>query len=239
MSFPTESRTAAAISFALACLLFCVPQADSRVFKSKGRSASAAGKVEAIGGTRAYQSRVTVNGVGGDLTVFGFDVSMQEVAARMKNTFGTNFLQQTGDQLATAAIADGNHPIHLLVSQMDSSRTIVFFMRLDQAPDPSSDAPWAVSALPLIPGGSTVFSFENADTRTRLSIAKTSDTAAAAKAYCDDHLRSKGWEPLGSADTSLVIYARKQDLCIVMVHPASGPGGDTRIAVMEKRLEAP
>ncbi len=90
-----------------------------------------------------------------------------------------------------------------------------------------------------MPGGMTVFSFENTSTRMRFAIARTADTPAAASAYCDRHLKAKGWELHGPPEVSLVVYTRKQDLCLVMVQAPSKPGEDTRITVLEKRLGTP
>lgn len=228
------------VCVAAACFVLAVtPGADCRVFQRVGAAGTAAKRLESIGATQAYQSRVTVNGVGADLTVFSFDAPLAEVIGRVRGTFGTNVLSETGGGPATGALAEGDRPVHLMVSEAEGSKTLVFLMLLDRAPDRSAAPPWPVTAIPLMPGSTTVFSFENTSTRMRFGIARTPDTAEAAKTYCDRHLKSRGWEPQGVPQASLVVYARKQDLCLVMVQAPSKPGEDTRIAVLEKRLGTP
>jgi hypothetical protein len=232
-------RNLAAAGLAVAGCLLATPHADARVFQRHGAGETATKRLESVGATQAFQSRVTVNGVGSDLTVFSFDAPLANVADRLRAAFGTNAMQLTGSGLTPATLLEGNRPTHVLVSEVEASRTLVFVMVLDRAPDASVNPPWPVSAVPLMPGGTTVFTFENTTTRMRFAIARTPDNPAAASNYCDGHLRSRGWEPRGPPQASLIVYTRGQDLCLVMVQPPSKPGEDTRIVVMEKRLGAP
>lgn len=231
----------ARVTRALAAIvvLLAATSADSRVFQRVDSAGTTAKRLEAMGAAQAYQSRVTMNGVGADLTVFSIDTSVAEASSRIRSTFGSNVLQQAGMGVSTAAIAEGKRPVRLLVSGLEGSRTLLFLMVLDRAPDPSATPPWPVAAIPLMPGSTTVFSFENTDTRMRFGIARTAETPEAASAYCERQLKSRGWEPQGTPETSLVIYSRKQDLCLVMVQPPTKPGENTRITVLEKRLGSP
>jgi hypothetical protein len=222
----------------LTALIACPPPAHGRVFQRIAGAGTTAKRLESVGATQAYQSRVTVNGVGADLTVLSFDAPAADATPRIRSALGTNFALQAG-ALSTASATEGDRPVHVLVSGVDASRTLVFVMLLDRRPDASAPLPWPLSAVPLMPGGSTVFAFENASTHTRFAIARTPDTPEAAVMFCERHLKSRGWEVQGLTQASLSVYSRKQDLCVVMVQPPGKPGEDTRIAILEKRLGGP
>lgn len=219
-------------------VLLVIPVTNARVFQRVG-GGSAAKKLESAGATPAYQSRVTVNGVDADLAVFSFDEPLSSVTDRIKSVLGTNAMQEAAGGMATTELKDGDRPTHLMLSEVEGGKTLVFLMVLDRAPEPSSTPPWPITAVPLMPGSTTVFSFENASTRMRFAIAKTTDAPAAARAFCERHLKAKEWKPHGPSEASLVVYERKQDLCIVMVNSPSKPGENTRIAILEKRLGTP
>jgi hypothetical protein len=227
-----------ACAVAVLAVIACPSRVQGRVFQRIPGSGTTVRKLESVGATQAYQSRVTVNGVGADLTVLSFDVPAAVAAARIRAALGTNFALRPG-ALAETAITDGDRPAHMLVSEVGESRTMVFLMLLDRSPDPSAAVPWTVSAVPLMPGATAVFSFENASTHMRFGVAKTADTAPAAASFCERHLKSRGWELQGPQQSSLTVYTRKQDICMVMIQEAAGAGDATRIVVLEKRLGGP
>lgn len=235
---PPPIRRALLCVAAACALVLAPPTSYGRVFQKLPGAASVLKRLESAGATQAYRSRVTVNGVGADLIVLSFDLPLSDAASTMRSALGTNFVLHAGG-LASPVLPDGDRPLHLLVSEVAASRTLVFVMLLDRSPDPSAAVPWPVSAIPLMPGAATVFSFENTSTHMRFGIAKTTDTAAAAASFCERHLKSRGWEAQGPQQASLTVYVRKQELCLFMVEEASRTGEGTRIVVMEKRLGSP
>ena len=116
-------------------------------------------------------------------------------------------------------------------------RTIVFHIAMERTP--ADPAPWPIKGAPICPGGQVLFGFENSDTRTRLAVVRTPESATSVRTFYDAHFGADGWSRLGPPDASLAVFMKGGTLCCVLAAEESGAGASTRVVVIEKPMSVP
>lgn len=209
---------------------------NAKVFWRWGRGAYVQ-KLQAIGAKQAYESDVTVNGVPGRLSVLAFDGSLVETTDRIVSVIGTNGVQAgNGLLIGTLPGGSGSAAVNIVAIGLQQ-RTLVFHIAMEGTPrDP---APWPIQNAPLCPGGHVLFGFENRDTRTRLAVVRTAESATSVRTFYDAHFLGAGWNLLTPRSNSLAVFMKGGTLCCVLASEETGAGAATRVVVLEKPMAAP
>ncbi len=167
---------------------------------------------------RLYSAPVQVNGIDGQLTAYGLDLTPAG-AARV------------------IADAPTEHAHSIIVPTAVPDRTVVMVIDAPQRPAAASPArqQWPTDAIPEYPQSELRFSAVDLANRTTLCISTTLDGAATVLATLDRDLRALNWSrnPVGGRTA---VYTRKEAICIVDVHENDSR---TRITLLHKQPVSP
>jgi len=221
---------------ALGALLACVwpaAKAQADVFMRLGRGAQA---LEQLGGTLLQNADVRINGQPGKLAVYGFETAPASLAPDLRKAVPLPELGTSGASLATH-VENGRATTLLLLPGAGPHSSVAIL--IEQSADAyrktrTTPAEWPGGLA--YPGASPFFSAENEQTRTTLAVATTTDTPEATAGRMDAMLTSGGWArvPPRTTTPGLTLYIHGTRICAVSATATDGPGGTTRITVLQR-----
>ena len=229
-------RTLAAA--ALAAALGGAPAVRAEVFVRLPRTASNA--MEALGGARVESTAIDVNGAQGTLRVYAFDLSAGDLLAavnRELRRLRPGEPDETGFWIDWGRRAgSGSRTSVLLLVPCGSAEAAQCLAFAIEATVPG-EAHWPWDDLAAPPDFGTTFSALL--DKGRMGFASGTSVLApdAARAAWATALSAAGWAAASPAaeDTSLALYAREGEVLSLLILPAEGEGGGSRVAVTRRR----
>jgi hypothetical protein len=214
--------------------------AEARVFWRWKTSGADVPGLEALGGTRAYSSRVTINGAGAQLDVIQFDQPISRVIRQFRDSVGGTVEFRNGS-LARVSQITNQQALQLVLLELENGRrTLVFRMEqtaqeYEQSRQPPAAHP--IAELPEYPGSSPLFFVANSDTDLKLLVTEAAALPPDIQRFYRDALTGAGWSPVlpaarNSTPSRLVMYQRGPELCGVFVEPDGHTRG--RITLLHK-----
>lgn len=230
----------------LVSLLVLLPALPSpaRVFERWGSTSQGSRALENAGGKVAYQSRVTLNGAGGTLTVLSFDQTLRETVGTVAAVFGTRLAAPAGSMSTGTVARDGRRIQLILISPDAYNRTLLFMLNQTEREAAASKVPRDQDPAPGVspfPGSAPQFSAEDEAGGYRCTVSKAVADPATIHAYFSAQLVAGGWsDPLAgqqatsAAGPALRWFQKGNEVCLVHTMPQSR-GEATRITILHKR----
>jgi hypothetical protein len=229
------------VVFALS--LAILPAAQARVFFRWGARDPSARALAEAGGRLAYQSKVRINNGAGDLSVFGFEASLDDVARDLRRLFGLPPSAFAGGSFATAnATSEGRHLRFILLQPSSRVQTLVFKIEQSAEEHRASGQPptgHLLTEVPPFPGSVPSFYMLDDSTSTAIAIASTTAAAGEVHDFYRSRLAAEGWQPAlpgtaGPTAGGAVVYLRGPEICCCYADTGRD-GGATRITLLHKR----
>jgi len=190
-----------------------------------------------------YTTSVLINDGQGDMLIIGCNEPLETVMAKLRQAYASyealeNFRQS--ETMGWARLrADG--AVTTLLALGAPEQTMLFVLTQEQGDfDKSRAAPQTprLRDPPPYPGSRVQTYLTSAESRMQLEIYAAADFPEAVQKYYEGALVGQAWVRLDPtrAGASLAIYQKGPELCAVLVLPA-GPGGESTITVLHKRLK--
>jgi hypothetical protein len=219
------------------------PNAQARIFFRWGAREDSTRALTEAGGRLAYQSKVRINNGAGELSVFGFEAAIEDVARDLRRLYGLPPTAFAGGSFATAdATTDGRH-LRLILLQ-PGSRVQTLLLRIEQSAEDyraSARPPQEhhLADVPPFPGSAPTFFMLDAGTSTAIAIASTTAAAGEIQAFYRSRLAAEGWQPAlpgtGAPPAGgAVVYLRGPEICCCYADTGRD-GHTTRITLLHKR----
>lgn len=226
--------------------LFCGTRVlHARVYLRWGAAARSRSAIESAGGKAAYEAPVNVNGGEGRLTVFSFELPIEETLKRLRGAFPGSAFAFKGGSMATGEVRAHGHYLKLILMQLsDVGQTVVLnFDQTERAHRATQEAPvrHRMEAVAPFPGSQATFYAHNEDTNVALETSTTRASADEVQAFYREELIGAGWQstlgkplPLPQGHQAMQTYLKDGKLCLI--HVMRSPAfGESRITVLHKR----
>lgn len=223
------------------CLFFLSKPVMGRVFSRRMSDRPLQSAMQTLGGEKAYQARVNVNGVPALLTVTGFDDPRGTVAKALlsqwlpsERAYAENSLyrfEKEGKDVTLLMLRPGRDAT-LLVMTLESS--------LSHAQRRAATPKLAEFPLPVFPGSAHGLQVDNEETGLHLLTLTTSAETTRVSSFYRQALTAAGWSPVFPEldATAGQVFLREQAWCMVMALPRRSDG-ETHITLLYKPLSAP
>jgi hypothetical protein len=204
----------------------------AEVFMRLGRGALA---LEQLGGTRLHSTDVRINGQPGRLAAYGFDAAAAVLAPDLRKALPMPELG-AGKSMATHVTSGQSTTLLLLPGSGPRNCVAILIEQTAEAHRKTKAAPAEWPGGLAYPEAVLLFSAENVQTRTTLAVATTADAPEAASGRMETVLAGAGWVrmPPLAATPGLTLYAQGSRICAFSATAGDGPGGKTRITVLQR-----
>lgn len=209
------------VIWALTVVLALVLAARARVFYRWNTVAESSRAIEQIGGQLAYKAEININGGNGQIGIFSFPGSPQEVMRSLNKTFGTtdfNDKRKTG-----FTILKGDRNVLRLIVLGMSGKTLLFKIdqsreEFDVATEPKTHL---LDALPKFPDSTPDFYAEDKNSNMRLAVSSVGTAADVIHNFYEQQLSADGWKRAMPVKLfrgqGMMMYVREREICCVAV----------------------
>lgn len=246
--FPASYRPFLLLAILLTALCLMPAPLFARIFARRGDAGGLTSRIEAMGGSRSYTSRITLNGGSGELHVFAFQAPPGRIARLLTEAFGARGLATDGASLQIGEAEVGALRLRLVLVQPEAAGVTTLFAVAQSAAqyERSLSAPETVLA-PFIPypDARPTFTVSDEQSGVALTLAVTGAEPQTVQDYFDRELTTRGWStpPVGSATKGLSaapmalrLYVQADAVCCVGVTRSEQQSGETTITLLHKRL---
>ena len=216
-----------------------------RVFRIWGRARPGM-SLDQLGAKELYRAKVRINNGSGNLTVYGWDGSFEDVLSDLRRASfaDASDMKVMGDGVALGTVQDAKTVARMILLKMEGRSVLFHLLQSQNEFELSAKTPAThqLSELPAYPGSEPIFFLKNADTGTSVEISSTGSKPGTVAASLDNALEAAGWQSPFPGDASSLfkgsvckVYLRQKEMCWVLATDRTDDPG-ALVLMMHKKL---
>jgi hypothetical protein len=242
-----KSRNTKRTLLSLALIVLSLPTiTEAKVFRRWSTRGATASAFEALGGTKAYESKMEVNGESANVMVYSLPESLAINIPTLARSFDADEVTYNGGSLGQVIAKKSKHVLQLIaldISQTAPKTLVIAISQERKAFDDSrqADPQAGIDDLPAYPQANCLFHGSNADTKTQLATLRTLDDPETAKTFYINALEADGWKAALPSTKgtmpSMLFYLKGNEICLMAASAKQANSTDTIITLLHEQLE--